>query len=187
MNHCYERAIRKVEGAEQLHYELSAGLGSPFYCDVAAFDEAAAVYPEMKETVHSHGFHSVLWFTAGRGTHIVDFEPHEVRPGRVFFLSADQMHAYNYMCGEAGVSLLLGRDALPLVNAQLAEDFEFGLFNRYRRVPYCDVPPEAEDELRDLLDRIGREQRTGKFLDAHWDCLAAHLTLLFVFFRRHCV
>lgn len=187
MNHCYERAIRKVDGAERLHYELNDGSGSPFYCDVAAFDEAAVVHPKMKETVHSHGFHSVLWFTAGRGTHIVDFEPHEVRPGRVFFLSADQMHAYNYMCGEAGVSLLLGRDALPLVNEQLARDFEFGLFNRYRRVPYCDVPPEAEDELRDLLDRIGREQTTGKFLDAHWDCLAAHLTLLFVFFRRHCV
>lgn len=99
----------------------------------------------------------------------------------MFFLAADQMHAYNYMCGEAGVSLLLGRDALPLVNAQLAEDFEFGLFNRYRRVPYCDVPPEAEDELRDLLDRIGREQTTGKFLDAHWDCLAAHLTLFSCF------
>lgn len=187
MNHCYERAIRKVDGAERLHYELNDGSGNPFYCDVAAFDEAAVVHPKMKETVHSHGFHSVLWFTAGRGTHIVDFEPHEVRPGRVFFLSADQMHAYNYMCGEAGVGLLLGRDALPLVNAQLAEDFEFGLFNRYRSVPYCDVPPEAEDELRDLLDRIGREQRTGKFLDAHWDCLAAYLTLLFVFFRRRCV
>lgn len=187
MNQCYERTIRKVDGAEQLHYALSDGPGSPFYCDVAAFDEAAAVHPEMKEAVHSHGFHSVLWFTAGRGTHIVDFEPHEVRPGRVFFLAADQMHAYNNICGEAGVSLLLGRDALPLVNVQLARDFEFGLFNRYRSVPYCDVPPEAEDELRDLLDRIGREQRTGKFLNAHWDCLAAYLTLLFVFFRRRCV
>ena len=187
MNHCYERAIRKVDGAEQPRYELSDGPGSPFYCDVATFEETVAIHPAWKEELHSHGFHTVLWFTAGRGTHIVDFEPHEVRPGRVFFLSADQVHTYSNMCGEAGVSLLLGRDALPLVNVQLARDFEFGLFNRYRSVPYCDVPPEAEDELRDLLDRIGREQRTGKFLDAHWDCLAAYLTLLFVFFRRRCV
>lgn len=60
MNHCYERAIRKVEGAEQLHYELSAGLGSPFYCDVATFEETTAIHPTWKEEVHSHGFHSVL-------------------------------------------------------------------------------------------------------------------------------
>ncbi len=41
---------------------------------------------------HRHFFYAVYWMHEGCGTHIVDFEEYEIKPGRVFFIKPEQVH-----------------------------------------------------------------------------------------------
>lgn len=46
------------------------------------------------EKPHKHNFYAVMLFTQGRGTHEIDFDSYEVKPGSVFFLAPGQMHSW---------------------------------------------------------------------------------------------
>lgn len=41
---------------------------------------------------HKHNFYLTVLFTHGSGTHEIDFEIYEIKPGSVFFLNPGQMH-----------------------------------------------------------------------------------------------
>ncbi len=41
---------------------------------------------------HRHFFYAVYWMHEGCGTHVIDFEEYEIRPGRVFFIRPEQVH-----------------------------------------------------------------------------------------------
>ncbi|UYW02565.1 AraC family transcriptional regulator [Flavobacterium agricola] len=44
---------------------------------------------------HKHDFYVTVIFTTGTGTHEIDFETFEVKPGSIFFLSPGQVHSWN--------------------------------------------------------------------------------------------
>ena len=48
------------------------------------------------ERVHSHDFFLCVLFTAGRGTHEVDFNSYQIGPGKVFFLKPGQTHHWKF-------------------------------------------------------------------------------------------
>jgi len=43
---------------------------------------------------HKHDFYVCVIFTAGNGTHEIDFETYNVQPGSVFFISPGQIHSW---------------------------------------------------------------------------------------------
>src|SRR6478735_4694350 len=43
---------------------------------------------------HKHNFYIILLITQGTGTHTIDFQKYEVRPGLVFFLKPGQVHSW---------------------------------------------------------------------------------------------
>lgn len=46
------------------------------------------------EKAHKHNFYAVFIFTKGKGSHEIDFQKYEVKPGAVFFLYPGQTHAW---------------------------------------------------------------------------------------------
>ncbi|MBA5791838.1 helix-turn-helix domain-containing protein [Flavobacterium sp. xlx-214] len=46
------------------------------------------------EKAHKHNFYAVFLFTKGFGTHEIDFNKYEVKPGSVFFLYPGQTHSW---------------------------------------------------------------------------------------------
>src|SRR5437868_5067061 len=43
---------------------------------------------------HKHDFYLVLLFTAGSGTHEIDFQNYQVKPGSLFIMQPGQMHLW---------------------------------------------------------------------------------------------
>lgn len=62
------------------------------YCN--RFQEHLCTHPFI-EKPHKHDFHLVVLFTKGTGTHVVDFNTFEIKPGSVFVLQPGQMHHWN--------------------------------------------------------------------------------------------
>ncbi len=45
---------------------------------------------------HRHSFYHVVLFTAGAGTHMIDFEQFTVRKGQIYFMAPGQVHRWNF-------------------------------------------------------------------------------------------
>ncbi|MBE9584331.1 helix-turn-helix domain-containing protein [Mucilaginibacter sp. JRF] len=43
---------------------------------------------------HKHSFYHLVYFTRGSGTHVIDFETYDVKPGQVYFMIPGQVHSW---------------------------------------------------------------------------------------------
>lgn len=51
--------------------------------------------PEV-EWPHRHSFFSLVWFTGGNGSYVIDFDEYEIKPNRIFLVSPKQIHNWDY-------------------------------------------------------------------------------------------
>ncbi|WP_133640136.1 helix-turn-helix domain-containing protein [Sphingobacterium paludis] len=59
---------------------------------------------------HRHNFYHFLLFTAGGGTHSIDFERFEVQPWQIYFMSPGQIHSWQFEGSIAGFVVNFNRD-----------------------------------------------------------------------------
>lgn len=45
---------------------------------------------------HKHDFYLTIYFTQGKGTHQIDFNEYDIKPGAVFFLQPEQVHNWTF-------------------------------------------------------------------------------------------
>ncbi len=102
---------------------------TPFF--VGVFEETEE--PPM-EYPHRHSFFSLVWFTAGSGSYVIDFQEYEIRPNRVFLVNPQQIHNWSYSDDAEGYFLMAEADAATDIRPDIL-------------VPYIDVP-----QLHSLLE-----------------------------------
>ncbi|MVN78706.1 helix-turn-helix domain-containing protein [Hymenobacter sp. HMF4947] len=51
---------------------------------------------------HAHDFYLLLYITRGSGTHTIDLQAYELRPGALFFLAPGQVHGWELSADAAG-------------------------------------------------------------------------------------
>lgn len=61
---------------------------------------------------HRHSYCHLLCITAGQGSHMIDFQQHELRPGALFFIAPRQVHQWVAETPVAGYSLKFSADFL---------------------------------------------------------------------------
>lgn len=66
------------------------------------------------ERPHRHNFYVVILFTKGVGTHEIDFNHYEVKPGSVFVLAPGQTHSWNLSKDVEGYIFFHTQDFLDL-------------------------------------------------------------------------
>lgn len=59
------------------------------------------------EWPHRHSFYSLVWFTAGEGFYVVDFEEYAIKPGRIFLVNPRQVHNWEYSENSRGYVLMI--------------------------------------------------------------------------------
>jgi AraC-like DNA-binding protein len=47
-------------------------------------------------TTHRHSFYHLVLFTDGTGTHTIDFENFDVKPGQIYFMIPGQVHSWDF-------------------------------------------------------------------------------------------
>ena len=71
----------------------------PYY--VQRLETHAARFPGVSAP-HAHDFYLLLYITQGGGTHTIDLQAYELRPGALFFLAPGQVHGWQLSPDTAG-------------------------------------------------------------------------------------
>lgn len=61
---------------------------------------------------HRHQFYSLIWITAGKGTHVIDYKTYPAVAGTIFFLSPEQVHDLRMDDHHEGYVMLFTSDFL---------------------------------------------------------------------------
>lgn len=99
---------------------------------------------------HRHSFYAVYWIHQGSGSHVIDFEDYEIKPGRIFYVRPGQIH-------------FLHSDASICYSAlQFTEEFMLPLYkdllSGWENIQvYKDLDGEEQFRLRSLFGRMQQE------------------------------
>lgn len=107
---------------------------------------------------YRHSFYAVYWIHQGSGSHVIDFEDYEIKPGRVFYIRPGQVH---FLHADASVcySALQFTEEFML---PLYKDLLSGLENIQ---VYKDLDGEEQFRLRSLFGRMQQES-VGRLPDS---------------------
>lgn len=84
---------------------------------------------------HGRTFYEILHVTGGRGTHVVDFESHPIRPPALWFISPGQVHFWNTTQPLQGRALLFTEEFLRVASGSEAGVRELAFFHRLEGAP----------------------------------------------------
>jgi AraC-like DNA-binding protein len=118
---------------------------------------------------HRHQYYSIIWVTAGMGTHLVDFKNYPAKAGTIFFISPEQVHDLQMKSPHDGYVILFTETFLEQQGIGSHWVRQSGFFFR------CDdvAPLRLDDEkdpvvLEPVIQMIAREYGEKKpgYLDA---------------------
>lgn len=101
------------------------------------------------EWPHRHAYYSLVWFTAGTGFYVVDFEEYELRPDRIFLVNPRQIHNWNYSQESRGYMLVIDQT----LGTELNLGYHF---------PFTDIEGEAKALLEKVFPRLIADFRAGQ-------------------------
>ena len=105
---------------------------------------------------HRHDYHELLWIRAGRGEHLVDGEPQEVRAGTVTLIGRGQVHTFQHGTGLTGAVVRFGEELLHGAAGERATP-AWLLAGRGGRTVV--VPPGEAVHLEAAIGALGAEAR----------------------------
>lgn len=141
-------------------------------------------YENIQDQIHAHGFYVAIWFTEGKGKHIVDFAEYEITPNTVFFLSPFHLHQIANMNECEGWVITFNEDFLfNEKNATLLK-LKHELFHRHDIAPYCTLPESATDNLYEIIKNINKEMETNSEEYAHSDYLFSLVSMYLFSIKR---
>lgn len=99
---------------------------------------------------HRHSFYAVYWIHQGTGSHIIDFEAYEIKPGRIFYIRPGQVHFLH-----SGTSICYSA-------LQFTEEFMLPLYKEvlsgWESIQvYKDLSDEEQNRLRSLFGMMQQE------------------------------
>lgn len=102
---------------------------------------------------HRHNFYTIIWVKEGTGFHMIDFTSHEMKPGRLFFLSPGQVHQVVSHTEPLGLVLMFTGDFLCKYN--INHDFlkALSLFEPGN----TSLPLDIKDGDEMMLELAGKE------------------------------
>lgn len=116
---------------------------------------------------HAHRvkFHSIIYITAGQGTHHIDFRPYTFSRGSLIFTSRGQVHAFDVRPDVRGYLVLFTTNYLEenLIHSDVVSLYR--LYNYHLHAPVMQPQETGGEGLHDLFKEIRREY-------ANPDCFA---------------
>ena len=107
---------------------------------------------------HRHSFYQVLFITEGKGTHVIDFENHEVKKNMIYFLAPSQVHEWIFTDDVNGLLINFNENFFSsfLANSRYLADFSFFTANGMHSS--IDLSSdESADTVKSILNAIQKE------------------------------
>ncbi|WP_207425952.1 AraC family transcriptional regulator [Pedobacter sp. SYSU D00535] len=117
---------------------------------------------------HRHSFYHIVLFTEGSGSHSIDFEQFEVKPGQIYFMVPGQVHSWSFKGPVDG--FVVNFSATYFQSFLLHTDYlqKFSFFNSVVKDSVLDLPAGACKAVADLFEELlNITTQSTKFSDDH--------------------
>lgn len=110
---------------------------------------------------HSHNFYLCVVFTAGTGTHEIDFHSYNISPGKVFFLQPGQTHFWHFKSPPQGYIFFHSQEfyEMQYLNHTLKS---FPFYYSYQNPPLLDLNAEQLTEINQNFKDIHIEYQQSQ-------------------------
>jgi AraC family transcriptional activator of pobA len=149
----------------------------PYY--VQRLETHAARFPGVSAQ-HTHDFYLLLYITQGSGTHTIDLQTYELRPGALFFLAPGQVHGWELSTDAAGYIVFF--EAAFYQRRYPASRLQSYPFFDPSHLPVCYLSPD-DNALAPLLGQLWAEAGPPAVPDD--EVVAAYLFLVLELAARH--
>lgn len=145
------------------------------------FAEYLKAHPNL-HLPHRHSFYHMVLFTAGGGSHNIDFQQFAVVPGQIYFMKPGQVHSWSFEGKTDGYVVNFSEHIFShfLANGHYLQQFSFlqGVADD------CVVNLEAEayKQIRELMKAIVAEVHQPQPMGQ--DAILTHLLTLFITTQR---
>jgi AraC family transcriptional regulator, transcriptional activator of pobA len=132
---------------------------------------------------HRHSFYQVLFITEGNGTHIIDFENHEVKKGMMYFLAPSQVHEWIFEENVSGILINFNENFFSsfLANSHYISEFSFFTANGMHSA--IDLSMDgSSDIIKSILTEILNEFSSNE--EYKLDLIKTLLLQLFLLINR---
>jgi AraC family transcriptional activator of pobA len=123
---------------------------------------------------HKHNFYMSLLFTAGSGTHIVEFVKYKIEPGVVFMLGPGKVHTYELSDDIDGIIFFHTREFFDL-NFTFDKVDQYPFFSSVRNSPLIVLPKPSTEKIEGLFNDIVGEYEGRNFMRLKIICSYIHL------------
>jgi AraC-like DNA-binding protein len=132
-------------------------------------------------TPHKHDFYLIVFFTAGKGSHEIDFNTYPIKPGSVFMMSPGQMHNWKFSKDIDGYVFFHSRQFYDEgFTKESIQDYPF--FNSIHNPPLVQLKKTSWPHMEMLFKEIVLEYRKNEPLKI--EKLHALITLVYIEISR---
>ncbi|CDF78710.1 transcriptional regulator, AraC family [Formosa agariphila KMM 3901] len=96
------------------------------------------------EQPHQLKFYNLIYFTAGSGSHFIDFNWFPVQKHSLIYLTKEQVNAFDFSGNLDGFCMIFTEDYFIDCFANLSKDFVFRLFNPQLFSPILQIPKTSD-------------------------------------------
>ena len=136
----------------------------------------------LTDQPHRHTFYEILYYTAGRGTHFIDFSAYPCRPPVLYFISPGQVHFWDQMEAGKGYVLLFIEDFLVDAAADHHFIYELAFFHNALEKPELQLTTDQQAALDGIIHPLVAEHDANRF--GRSNMLHAYLRILLVKVQR---
>jgi len=131
---------------------------------------------------HKHDFYHLVFFTAGAGSHIIDFQSFPVSPHQIYFMIPGQVHSWNFTGPVDGYVINFSEQFFNsfLHRADYLDQFPFFSGSSIDQV--IEVPIDSESRTSNLFEQLIKESETPERMSA--DMVRVLMLELFITISR---
>ena len=131
---------------------------------------------------HRHNFYHILLFTAGSGSHSIDFQTFTVQPYQIYFMKPGQVHSWHFDSAPDGY--VINFSAVFFQSFLLKHNFldDFTFFNGLASNSVIDIPEVSHAKIVALFENILEESSANQLFG--FNLVRALLLQVFILISR---
>lgn len=112
---------------------------------------------------HRHSFYEIFHIEKGRGTHVIDFQPYQVKAGSMFFISPGQVHFWQLDEPFEGSVILFNENFLFSQSQEQSLINELDFFHNAVGSPYLLLNSNQDKSLKEVIRKIENEYKMKSY------------------------
>lgn len=137
------------------------------------------------QKVHKHSFYHFVLFTAGTGTHILDFESYPIKEGIIYFMRPNQAHQWIFE-GEVDGYIINFSDTFfdqLAIGSSILDNFPF--FNLFSSTQVLELDADSLKKVKQIFEEILKEVETRRDNEQTTIMIISYLFQIFVIATRN--